>query len=343
MKKMCRLDFVIAFVLVPCYMISKADIQSASEDSTPAHFENYDSQSSDELFDPMKQSYRTYEDFLTSGSRHYTLTELLSTSTVSLHRVSEAEAITEMEFEPTTMKPEDVVTDFVPNSVNDIVGSRNDPSPQPLVDILNASELSSSKQAKMFVSLSGEQHEHLAQLHAEGGEETAAVAMYSRNITEDFPSESKKPVNPADSVLASPQFATIVTTEVTYPLPSTDVSSMTVAPAEMTTTTLSSIPTTVVPLLTTPASTVAPNGGKKPKKIESPTHFFKYSADEILRKYLEDIHIRAPLATLINTSPATLRKAKMLWTSTLRPNSPIDIVLVAFNSSGKLPFTLKNK
>lgn len=72
---------------------------------------------------------------------------------------------------------------------------------------------------------------------------------------------------------------------------------------------------------------------KSAKKIEP--RVYKYSADEIIRKYLDDTYIRAPLATLINTAPEPLRKAKMLWKSALRPNTAIDIVLVAFNSSGE--------
>lgn len=73
---------------------------------------------------------------------------------------------------------------------------------------------------------------------------------------------------------------------------------------------------------------------KSAKKFETTSRIYKYSADEVLRKYLEDSYIRAPLAALINTSPEALRKAKILWKSTLRPNTPIDIVLLAFNSSG---------
>lgn len=84
-----------------------------------------------------------------------------------------------------------------------------------------------------------------------------------------------------------------------------------------------------------PAAQNATASKKSAKKIETSSRIYKYSADEILRKYLEDTYIRAPLAALINTSPEALRKAKILWKSTLRPNTPIDIVLLAFNSSGK--------
>lgn len=101
------------------------------------------------------------------------------------------------------------------------------------------------------------------------------------------------------------------------------------------------VTTTVTPTTTTNAPLLPQNltGSKKsPKKIETSTRIYKYSADEILRKYLEDTYIRAPMASLINTSPEALRKAKILWKSALRPNTPIDIVLLAFNSSGKCWF-----
>lgn len=74
---------------------------------------------------------------------------------------------------------------------------------------------------------------------------------------------------------------------------------------------------------------------KSAKKFETSPRLYKYSADAIIRKYLDDTFIRTPLATLINTAPEPLRQAKILWKSALRPNTPIDIVLVAFNSSGE--------
>lgn len=77
------------------------------------------------------------------------------------------------------------------------------------------------------------------------------------------------------------------------------------------------------------------NGRKVAKKIDAPTRVYKYNADEILRKYLDDTYIRSPMASLISTSPAALRKAKILWKSSLRANTPIDFVLLSFNSSGK--------
>lgn len=107
--------------------------------------------------------------------------------------------------------------------------------------------------------------------------------------------------------------------------------------------TVAAVPTAVAaadaaaaPTAATDAITPNQTTGKKSKKIEALPRIYKYSADEIVRKYLDDSYLRAPLATLINTAPEPLRKTKLLWKSALRPNTPINIVLVAFNSSGKL-------
>lgn len=345
---MCRLDFIIAVVLVPCYMISSAEIPSSSEESTQGHFENYDSQNSEE-FDPMKQTYNTYEDFITAGSRQNSLTEMLRASTrVRPSPVDEEITTVDMDAEPTTIKPEDA-TNYAASSVNDINSSLDDPSAQRLTDISNGSGLLSIK-PKMYETQPDEHHEHVAKLHSENNdEEIAIVAIDNRNDTEEVHDEPDtaavaEPDRDDDSAPRTipPYFDT--TTELVYlhsapvfPTTSTtNVPTITSATQLPTTTRMSSMATTttVTPIPTTP-TTVSTTHGKKSKKIDTPTHLFKYSADEILRKYLEDIHIRAPLAALINTSPATLRKAKMLWKSTLRPNSQIDIVLVAFNSSGK--------
>lgn len=331
---MCRLDFLIAVVLVPCYMISSAEIQNSSDESSQlGHFENYDSQNSDELFDPMKQVYKTYEDFITSGAKQNTITELLRASTMPTKRDSDEDTTVESEPEATTIRPEEV-TVLVPNSVNDIISALDEPSPQPLVDISNASELSSIK-AKMILLQPGEQQEHLSQLHDENiDEEVAYVSAYAHNETDDTHTHEnvvETDKDKSEEVATTPLTVIETTTDAIYVnqvpfIPTTTTQGVPLVPATTVTTT-----TTVVPIQTTPSTTATTHGGKKPK-----TRFFKYSADEILRKYLEDIHIRAPLAALIDTSPAALRKAKLLWKTTLRPNSPIDIILLAFNSSGKM-------
>lgn len=342
---MCRLDIFLAVVLVPFHVISTAELHPASDETTQSNFQNYDTQNSDELFDPMKQTYKTYEDFVSAGSRRNLLMELSRASTQPIRPyLDEETTIIAFDVDATTMKPEEITSFYAVNAANDINSSTmDDPSPQPLMDISNASDLSSIKQAKMIVSQPAEHPEHLAQLHAENeGDEVAALAMYSRNDTEDEyigafdidGDESK------DESAVTP-FVAATTTESAYSYtasiaPSPITTTMNI-PLAVTTTTQTAAPTTTAPITTTMQTVTIPTTiySKKPKKIDTPTRFFKYSADEILRQYLEDIHIRAPLATLINTSPNALRKAKQLWTSTLRTNSPIDIVLVAFNSSGK--------
>lgn len=338
---MCRLDFLIAVVLVPCYMISSAEIQNSSDESAQqGHFENYDSQNSDELFDPMKQVYKTYEDFITSGGKHNTITELLRASTTPFKREPDEDTTVEPEPEATTLRPEEV-TVLAPNSAKDVISAIDEPSPQPLVDISNASELSSIK-AKMILLQPGEQQEHLSQLHAENNDEDLAyLAAYAQNDTDEVQTHGnivdKDSGDKGGEVLTTPSSFMETTTDAIYMGPVVGVTTVTqtisLAPA-----TTPTIITTSMPLQTTPSTMATTHIGKKPK-----TRFFKYSADEILRKYLEDIHIRSPLAALIDTSPAALRKSKMLWKTTLRPNSPIDIILLAFNSSGKLFMFIKVK
>lgn len=99
---------------------------------------------------------------------------------------------------------------------------------------------------------------------------------------------------------------------------------------------ITSIPYSMDTTITSqPSSPVSFISTRPPNKFEAQPRVYKYNAHEIVRKYYEDIFIRTPLAVLINTAPEPLRKAKLLWTSVLRQNASIDIVLVAFNSSGK--------
>lgn len=93
-----------------------------------------------------------------------------------------------------------------------------------------------------------------------------------------------------------------------------------------------SMDTTITSQSSSPVSFIST---RPPNKFEAQPRVYKYNAHEIVRKYFEDIFIRAPLAVLINTAPEPLRKSKLLWTAVLKPNTSIDIVLVAFNSSGK--------
>lgn len=55
---------------------------------------------------------------------------------------------------------------------------------------------------------------------------------------------------------------------------------------------------------------------------------------EQLRNYIEDAYIRMPLAVIVDPSPESLEKTKVLWREALRSNFAIKIVLVALNASG---------
>uniref|UniRef100_A0A6B2EC18 Putative conserved secreted protein n=1 Tax=Phlebotomus kandelakii TaxID=1109342 RepID=A0A6B2EC18_9DIPT len=114
------------------------------------------------------------------------------------------------------------------------------------------------------------------------------------------------------------------------------------------TVTLTADPTTIT-LPTTPSTTTtttlhpslkALNLRRKQKKQY---RVYKSTGDGIVRSFLDDPYLRSPLAILTDTSPEPLRKAKLLWNATLRPASSIDLVLVAFNSSGiSVTYNFKN-
>lgn len=88
---------------------------------------------------------------------------------------------------------------------------------------------------------------------------------------------------------------------------------------------------------TTPSTTSTPTVSiRRIKKIQTtpPPPPLKQNANEILQRLLDDQYIRSPMAALIDTSAEALRKSKMLWKAALRPQAPLDIVLVSYNSTG---------
>lgn len=78
-------------------------------------------------------------------------------------------------------------------------------------------------------------------------------------------------------------------------------------------------------------TTILPPTSKKPKKIE----IYKTRPNELLRHYVEDSHLRSPIAALIDKKSNPLMKAKKLWKAALRPNSLLDIMVVSYDSEGK--------
>lgn len=78
-------------------------------------------------------------------------------------------------------------------------------------------------------------------------------------------------------------------------------------------------------------STIAPRV-KMGKTIKT----YKSSADQVLRQFVENEYLRQPIACIIDTTENNLRKAQMLWNATLRSNTPLDILLSGYNSTGDL-------
>lgn len=78
-------------------------------------------------------------------------------------------------------------------------------------------------------------------------------------------------------------------------------------------------------------TTVQPPTSKKPKKIE----IYKTRPNELLRHYVEDSHLRSPIAALIDKKSNPLMKAKKLWKAALKPNALLDIMVVSYDSEGK--------
>ena len=79
-------------------------------------------------------------------------------------------------------------------------------------------------------------------------------------------------------------------------------------------------------------TTIQPPTSKKPKKIE----IYKTRPNELLRHYVEDSHLRSPVAALIDKKKNPLSKAKKLWKAALKPNALLDIMVVSYDSEGEL-------
>lgn len=57
--------------------------------------------------------------------------------------------------------------------------------------------------------------------------------------------------------------------------------------------------------------------------------------DEILRRHVYESHVRSPMAVLVDATPDVLRKTRVLWMASLKPQPNLDVILMTFNMSGK--------
>jgi hypothetical protein len=89
----------------------------------------------------------------------------------------------------------------------------------------------------------------------------------------------------------------------------------------------------------TPLTSALPTSKRPPKNIE----IFKTRPNELLRFYVEDGHLRSPIAALVDKKSNPLSKAKRLWNAALEPNSLLDIMVVSYDSEGiKSTYNLTN-
>lgn len=74
---------------------------------------------------------------------------------------------------------------------------------------------------------------------------------------------------------------------------------------------------------------------KKAKQLE----VYKTRPNELLRHYVEDTHLRPPIAALVDKKINPLTKARQLWKMAVRPAaSNLEVMLVSYDSEGNLTF-----
>lgn len=342
--------------------------------TTQNPFDVYDTQSSEEFFDPMKQPDRAYQDFLLTNSKDYFVPESMITMPIAIggggraihdfddNDDSDADAAPppivqamrrsnidddENSAAPTLITEEYPTTsNFLPPQI--ATTTTNGPPPPQIVeqrrltnDVPNfpyAAELTASKMPKMFVATPYDT--------IDGETDVAVAAIHDDNVirSNDFGGDGHN--NETVDDVEENQTKTTTTTTQASPLDAITTNGLTIgtsgdgeiAPQIPKLTTTSTTSSTTRTLTTTTMATSVVTTVVRRKKLPSVPvqHIYKFSADEILRKFLEDAYIRAPMAAVIDTSADSLRKSKILWKAALQPHAALDIVLVAFNGSGKL-------
>lgn len=366
---MNRFNKILVMLLVPFY-VSSYGANVPIEDTTDIVADVYDPMESDETFDPQKD----YADFKSSYEKLYKMSGppfmLPSLQQKQWQPIEEIEPEGEETTNPSDDDTSDITTTIPPQtdqqttiklftenvalrSMNDIVRSTQ----QPFVKLASYeqsapnAELLMRKPALSFDQTTGTDSkidEDLVNETGNAAQQASVIFMQNdsniHNESVDYVNDEAIETNYSQPITSVPYSMDTTITS----LPSSPVFISTRPPNNLfsTSTLISPVTMADMPFVPPPAPAPAPlagtqviipnqSVGKKSKKIEALPRVYKYSADEIVRKYLDDTFLRAPLATLINTAPEPLRKSKILWKSALRPNTPIDIVLVAFNSSGK--------
>lgn len=367
---MKRLSAIVVLLCVSYYIASASDLNAqagplSTEDSTDSS-DFYDPLNSEEAYDPQKD-YANFRDFKSyeklyrmSGppllpqplqQRPWELepqisddnedddTEAANASTNPNIASADVDDESDDAIISTTNPPQNdqhttikFFTENSPNIINDILKNTPRPIDTAIESAVNA-ELVLNKQPEIE-SMAKTDAENDTSIRSDGNGIHKTAAIFNDDNV-DYVNDGVNENNENGETNYSQTITLPYSMDTTIAsLPSFPVFIPTRPPMHLLTTSTSTVTTSPINTNSHATSAIVPTQKKSPKKIEALPRVYKYSADEILRKYLDDTFIRAPLATLINTAPEPLRKAKLLWKSALRPNTPIDIVLVAFNSSG---------
>lgn len=296
--------FCAVILLIVCIQFCNTELTIDDVDAQTTG--SYNTQSSEEWFDPMKQKQnQTVEDVI----RLLTPDALLKiqkiipednddTDEIEVEDSEEASTIGTQQQQDTNKSPNAEVeyetTEIIANESTTYNLSAKIEDEK--MELPIAAELSSNKQSKMIVTIQDTVTVPTLPIYSENtiNQVGAADKIGSANITDELTSVD-------ESGFENQTMATITKT--------------------------SSPPISIMKV------------NKLVRPIPVPK-IYKYNAEAILRRFLDDTYIRKPMAALIDTSPDALKKTKFLWKSALRPNSALDIVLVAFNSSGKFFISL---
>lgn len=352
---MTRIDLIVTILCIHQYIIQATPTSSATDEAPQNPFETYDSTQTSDEFDAIKQQPLTaYQDFFLTNEKEFYLPHTLVTMSASRaphkeekssvagdpvnsdandeHQTSTASIVTDDNHLTTALQDDsrtnDLVNDLIiTKDIEDMMDNTSQPNSDfesmPLEHIETAA---ANKHLKMFIPV--DEYDtadvQILPVHIENAIQSSSEQLVARNDT-DEEEENSSSSSSIDDNVSEEMYASETTEEQSTTMPTTTTQNIYKK--------AKSIPTTITTTMSTTSSTT-----KRYTTMPTTTisHIYKFSADEILRKFLEDSYIRSPLAVLIDTSPNSLRKSKRLWKAALRPNSAVDIVLVAYNATGKI-------
>lgn len=357
---MCSLFNNVAVAIILLYAVSAQFtppppplLVRQPQQTTENPFDVYDTQSSEEFFDPMKQPDKALRDFLLTNTKNYHVPQSLITIPMEQEDLV-TDSATEVESDaeddvappaaPLVMRREDSTNSIVSStSSNDYLTTldgngmlpQHNSEPSNIIDRLLVKEIEETDNASQLP--------YPAELTSN---KKARIFVPPNESVGDVPALPNWPAH-RDNKINTDQYGAVVglndaeddalTQDSDVETPTTTFDPLVTDTQDNIAVSDPTLPTTTTTTITTmtTTTTIATLVTRRKKNQTTPPRIFKYSADETLRLLLNDSFIRAPMAALIDTSAEVLRKTKTLWKAALRPQTALDIVLVAFNSSGK--------